>query len=168
VVVNLALVIGLASLSWLILPAICDRGTGIRDTLSAIADLARRVPIRIITYRCVAGLLAAMATFSAWLFVLGAVGITFPVLAVGMGSSKLTALLAGLGGLGSLLPGRDLFPSFGLPAQALAAADLGPTGQLLKLALAAIALLLLAIPLVLSICLACAVYLRVRDEAAGG
>lgn len=163
VLVNLGVLI----LAWfgtaLSFPIMADRGVGVRDTLSQIWSLVRRMPGRLVAYMMLAGLISVVMFAFCFYLVLTALYTTTSLAAASMEPLKFAYVFSGLPlDMGDLLPGMSLgglsFSSGDVPATVAIARIL------FGLSVAGLMALILVIPQLFFLSSACAVYLHLRQD----
>jgi hypothetical protein len=146
----------------LIAPTIVDRGRGVIGTLQSVFALMRRIPGQAALYLSLSWLLTGLVTWIIWGIVALALAVTMQMLLAGMGLNKLSNIA--LSWLPIPIPwgGPSFFSGFGARRFTYDVARF-----VLQLGILGAIALALAFPFVLQVNLACAVYLRVKDEVPG-
>jgi hypothetical protein len=157
---NLFLIVLVGFGSALIAPTIVDRGRGVTGTLQCVFELIRRIPGQVALYLSLSGLLTGLVTWIIWGIVVLALAVTMQMLLAGAGLNKLSSLTLNWVPNPLRWGGPSLRPS-ALSAHRFTYSIAGFVMQLGILGTVALAL---AFPFVLQVSLACAVYLRVKNE----
>ena len=164
---NLLLIVMLLFGGSLLAPIIVDRGRGVAGTLSYLLALLRHAPGRVALYLALTGFISSLVTTIIWAIFLLGLALTISALTVALGSAGSNLLFA-TGWLRQLPIG---LPSSLLGGGAFYGSDAGLGASvariLLQLGLLSAVTLAVALPYVLQATLACAVYLRLKEEVNG-
>lgn len=147
-------------------PIVADRGGGVRDTISRVWSIVRRLPGRLVAYMTVAGLISLFMFLFCFYLVAAALYATLSLTAVGMEPLKFMFVFSGLP-----LDVGDLLPELPFGGLGFSPGELPATFAIARvlfgLSVAGLMTLVLVIPQLFFLASTCAVYLNLRQDLPG-